>query len=395
MFVTPTPPSAAKPRPHYFVRGLADRGHDVDVVFAASSQAEARAACERPGWAELRAAARSLTWAHAPTAAALLRCVASLPTRVPLRVAYCAAPELRRKVGELTGAADLLHVDRDRLAPLFSAAPLPRVLDATDSITLYLQALSRFGALPERVVAYLELLKTPGFEAVMSRGYTATLVTSAPDARALAEIGAPNPLVVPNGVDDRLFSAVRRPEPDLLVFPGTMNYAPNVDAACWFSRHVLPLVRAVRPNARLRIVGRAPAPRVRRLARLPGVEVTGAVPDVRPHLEAAAVVVAPLRIGGGFSNKVAEALAAAAPTVATPAARGGIAGLIAGEHLLEASGERAFAAAVAGLLAEPERAAQLGCAGRALIHERYRWPAALDLLERIYARAVRVSGAAA
>ena len=101
-----------------------------------------------------------------------------------------------------------------------------------------------------------------------------------------------------------------------IVMTGRMDYWPNIEGATWFAREVLPLVKRRLPDARFYVVGAQPAPAVRAIAG-PDVEVTGEVPDVRPYVAAASVVVAPLRIARGVQNKVLEALAMGVPTVAT------------------------------------------------------------------------------
>ena len=118
-----------------------------------------------------------------------------------------------------------------------------------------------------------------------------------------------------NGVDFDYFDAARTPdEPSLagrrfVVFVGAMKYYPNADAALWFAEHALPELQRRVPGMEFLIVGRGPTAAVRALASKPGIQVTGAVPDVRPYLKASAAVVAPLRIARGVQNKVLEALA--------------------------------------------------------------------------------------
>jgi sugar transferase (PEP-CTERM/EpsH1 system associated) len=104
-----------------------------------------------------------------------------------------------------------------------------------------------------------------------------------------------------------------------LVFTGAMDYYPNVDAACWFATDVLPALRRNDPALEFLIVGRDPASAVRRLEKMPGITVTGTVPDVRPYLLAAQAAVAPLRIARGIQNKVIEALAMGKPVYASDA----------------------------------------------------------------------------
>jgi polysaccharide biosynthesis protein PslH len=162
----------------------------------------------------------------------------------------------------------------------------------------------------------------------------------------------------------------------LLVFTGQMDYRPNVEAVESFAREALPAIRAVRPDTRFAIVGRNPVRSVQALADLPGVIVTGGVPDVRGWLAAADVVVAPLRIARGIQNKVLEAMAMGRPVVASPQAAEGI-DAVDEDHLLVAADPAEEAAKVLALLADPARATALGTAARARMETRYRWSATL------------------
>jgi sugar transferase (PEP-CTERM/EpsH1 system associated) len=133
-----------------------------------------------------------------------------------------------------------------------------------------------------------------------------------------------------NGVDRDYFSPERDydnpydEQAKVIVFTGAMDYWANVHAVQWFALHVLPRIREAVPSARFVIVGARPASEVQRLASAPGVEVTGAVPDVRPYLAHAHAAVAPLRIARGVQNKVLEAMAMAKAVIASPAAVEGI-----------------------------------------------------------------------
>lgn len=105
--------------------------------------------------------------------------------------------------------------------------------------------------------------------------------------------------------------------PHAIVFTGAMDYWPNVDAVVWFARSVMPLLADRFPLARFWIVGRNPTPEVRALAG-ERVEVTGSVDDVRPYLQHAAAVVAPLRVARGIQNKILEAMAMGQPVITVP-----------------------------------------------------------------------------
>ena len=219
---------------------------------------------------------------------------------------------------------------------------------------------------------------------VVSRYDVVTTVAEADAIRLRALARSARIDVVPNGVDaDRFTSGPGALEADeRIVFVGVMSYAPNIAAVEYFVQQVLPLIRSARPNAQFVIVGRDPAPSVLALAGN-GVEVTGEVDDVRPHLDEAAVVVVPMQSGSGIKNKVLEALAMERAVVATPLAVEGIAATP-GEHLLVASGSRQFADAVLHLLADPDERRRLGRAGRNLVKDRYTWDACAARYETLW-----------
>lgn len=180
--------------------------------------------------------------------------------------------------------------------------------------------------------------------------------------------------VVPNGVDIERFtpSASTRVIADRVVFTGAMNYYPNVDAVLHFAHECWPLILAHIPAATWYIVGRDPLPEVCRLAALPGVTVTGSVPDVRPYLCEAAVAIAPLRIGGGTRLKILEALAMSKPVVTTSLGCEGLA-VESGRQLIIADEPDAFAQALLMLMNSPQKCALFGEAGRQLVELEYSW----------------------
>lgn len=126
-----------------------------------------------------------------------------------------------------------------------------------------------------------------------------------------------------------------------LVFTGAMDYWANVDAVTWFAKEVFPGVRAKMPAAEFWIVGARPLAQVKALDALPGVHVTGSVPDVRPYIRYADIVVAPLRLARGIQNKVLEAMAMGRPVVASPEALEGIDARD-GEEIVRADGAAEF-----------------------------------------------------
>ena len=216
----------------------------------------------------------------------------------------------------------------------------------------------------------------------------------------LAPEAAARLVAIENGVDTDYFDPqdnYPNPYPDsgpVLVFTGAMDYWANIDAVLWFAQEIFPALRQRVPTACFAIVGARPDAQVQRLAQLPGVRVTGAVPDVRPYLAHAQLAVAPLRIARGIQNKVLEALAMGRPLLATPAA---LAGIELGAELRVWRGTTAaeMIEAAATALASTT-VTEDGRRARDWVVARYGWGAKLDRYEQLIQdappAALRLSG---
>ncbi|HEX9565337.1 MAG TPA: glycosyltransferase [Gemmatimonadaceae bacterium] len=190
---------------------------------------------------------------------------------------------------------------------------------------------------------------------------------------------------VPTGVDTGFFAPGGRAErqPRELVFTGSMDWIPNEDGIVWFVDTVLPRIHASMPDVSLTVVGRNPPARVKALAeRDSRVRVTGSVPDVRPHLERAALFVVPLRVGGGTRLKIYEALAMELPVVSTTIGAEGLP-LQPGRHLIVADGAEDFAAAVLRLLSDPVEARDVAASGARFVRENFSWDRVAEVFEEL------------
>ena len=226
----------------------------------------------------------------------------------------------------------------------------------------------------------------------------ASIFVSQPEAalfRKLAPEVQEKVLVIPNGIDAMHFSpenAGQRPEVDgmpLIVFTGWMDYRPNVDAVVWFGNNVFPKLCNRFPDASFVIVGARPSGAVRALGQREGIVVTGAVPDTRPYVGYADVVVAPMRIGRGIQNKVLEGMAMARPVIATPQALEGI-DASPDVHLLLAEDSHGFLSGVERLM-DPIFAKSVGAAARQRVLEFYDWSQSLAGYDRLLGFVARAS----
>ena len=229
-----------------------------------------------------------------------------------------------------------------------------------------------------------------GFESDVARRADANLLVSEAEAALFkSRTSARNVLALGNGIDTKFYDPAASfkklhpvfPDP-LIVFTGQMDYRPNIEAVSDFATAAMPLVRAQHPEATFAIVGRNPTQAVSDLSMLPGVQVTGAVDDVRTWLAAADVVVAPLRIARGIQNKVLEAMAMARPVVASPAAAEGI-NAEHGVHFYAEPTVTAEAERVCALLDQPQDGLKTGAAARAHVVRHYGWAGQLAALDAL------------
>jgi sugar transferase (PEP-CTERM/EpsH1 system associated) len=192
--------------------------------------------------------------------------------------------------------------------------------------------------------------------------------------------------VVQTGVDTAYFSPVsarhegRHGAPPHLVFTGSMDWLPNEDGMIYFVDEILPRVRAQVPRVTLSIIGREPTPAVQRLAEQAGIEVTGRVEDVRPHVADGTVYIVPLRIGGGTRLKIFEAMSMAKAVVSTTVGAEGLP-VTHDRDIVIADDPPAFAEAVVRLIREPEVRRRIESAARRLVVERYDWSAVAQSFE--------------
>lgn len=226
--------------------------------------------------------------------------------------------------------------------------------------------------------SFIQWQKLRRWERELCRTVDQVVAVSDADAAALRRL-APGVqvAVVPNGIDTAWQTQIApaavedcRPVSHQLIFTGTMDFRPNIDAVVWFCQEVLPQIRAVYPELVFVICGNNPSPRVRALER-PGVVVTGSVADTRPYIAASTIYVVPLRIGGGTRFKILEAMASGVPIVSTPVGAEGFD--LAPEMIQHAATPSAFAEAVLKLLSEPALSKRQAEAARCFVAAHYDW----------------------
>jgi len=322
--------------------------------------------------------------------AQIMRTLAHLRPGQPLGLGWFHDPHLRSWVehGLEANRYHAAFVYSSTMAPyvMGPAAHRPglrRVLDMVDVDSEKWLAYAATARGIKRQVWAREARTLLAFERRAAQDFDRTLFVSEDERRRFAELApecAARTASLDNGVDLRRFDpATGYPNPfqndaPALVFTGTMDYRPNVDAVCWFVEEVMPLLRGRAPAPHFYIVGANPSPPVRTLAQHTDVHVTGRVADIRPYIAHADAAVAPLRIARGIQNKVLEAMAMARPVIASPQAFEGVRARP-GVDLLVADGAAEMARLIAQVL--DGRHPHLGEAARAAMLGTYDWAATL------------------
>ncbi|HEY8539428.1 MAG TPA: TIGR03087 family PEP-CTERM/XrtA system glycosyltransferase, partial [Steroidobacteraceae bacterium] len=266
----------------------------------------------------------------------------------------------------------------------------PKILDFGDMDSQKWLEYARYKPFPLSAGYWLEGVKLAREERRLARLFDMCTATTRAEWETLESYGTGVPSDwFPNGVDSEYFAPSPEPyEPDTICFVGRMDYYPNQECMFDFCANTLPRIRARRPNVKLLIVGADPSPAVRRLGRIPGVTVTGSVPDVRPYVQKSALMVAPLNIARGTQNKILEAMAMGVPVVSSRIAAGGV-DAIPGEHFLVGSGPEEYSDAVLAILNDPSLRARLAQAGRARMLSHHAWPRSMQRLDEIIDRCLR------
>jgi sugar transferase (PEP-CTERM/EpsH1 system associated) len=297
---------------------------------------------------------------------------------------------------------DAIHVEGIEMAPygLHALHLLPKarlVYDAHNAEYLlqrraFTTDIKQVRRLPRALYSLLQWLRLRRFERHLALASKRVLAVSPADLSAISRLANAlrnRVVLLPNGVEPSYWARNAVMPQDVLVgqsalvFDGTMDYRPNVDAVLWFASEVWPLVRAERPHARFYIVGRNPAPEVLALSEDTGIIVTGAVDDTRPWVAGAEVYVVPMRMGGGVRLKVLQAMSMGCAIVSTPMGAEGIA-LRPGKDMLITFSPQGFANAILLLMSSRDRRRALGQSSRELVTSLYSWDSLLPVLDEIY-----------
>lgn len=370
----------------HLLRQLAQR-HEVSLLTFIQSR-------EEEHWIKpLKEVCQDVIVVRLPLWRSLLNCVLEVFGNEPFQVAYYRSPIMKKRIDEVLELIrpDVLHTHLIRMAQYTADYPqVPRVLDMTDAVSLYLTRFRDRQSNPfKRFAIGMELDRIHNYESIISR-FDRALVCSETDREFLKRRDARFRIeLLRNGVDLETFSAngTIHADPLRIIFSGNMSYFPNIDGAEFLVREVMPLVVQSVPGARLFIVGQNPPAQVTSLASKE-VIVTGFVPDIRTEYLKSFVAVSPIRFGAGTLNKVLEPSALGIPVVTTPIGWEGL-GLRKDEEILVAEDAHGLADSIIRLLRDRDLRDAVGQRAAQKIRSTLGWETIVKDLESIYAHITR------
>jgi glycosyltransferase involved in cell wall biosynthesis len=327
-------------------------------------------------------------------------------TRRPFLVERDDLAEMRSVVNRVVASesVDVIHADQLTMAqfafPLYiNGGKKPAlVFDAHNAVWTIMERMKQNAPFYLQLPLAIETRRIKSYERKIVSDFDATLAVTEADQLALMDTfrgHGPDAVksisVIPIAVDTHQILPVQRAENTLNILTmGTLYYPPNADGIRWFIHQVFPMVRQRVPGAKLTIVGKNPPKDFLKLAAQAdsSIIITGFVPELDPYFAQSALMVIPVRAGGGMRVRILEAFARAMPVVTTTV---GLEGIEAEPDVdvLVADSPEDFAESVVRLFHDKGLQRQLSMNGRRLVEEKYDWQVVLRSLDKVYDGLVR------
>ena len=307
----------------------------------------------------------------------------ALFTGKPFQVGYFFSFLAKRKVSNFVKetAPDHIFCQLVRTSEYVRKLKTPKTIDYQDVLsTGYKRRANQSGFLSGLffMIEHKRLLR---YEKAVFDDFDGKVIISIPDRDLI-----PHPLrmeieVIPNGVDFNYFRPLVLPKEYDIVFTGNMNYPPNVDAACFLIKEILPLVRQTHPDIKVLLAGANPHSRIQGL-KSEMINVTGWVPDIRESYASARIFIAPMQIGTGLQNKLLEAMAMGLPCITSHLANNAL-GAKEGEEILLGNSPVEYASQVNRLLTDTAYANTIASQGRDFVLHNFDWQETTNRLQQI------------
>jgi sugar transferase (PEP-CTERM/EpsH1 system associated) len=306
-----------------------------------------------------------------------LNCLLAVFSNLPFQVAYFRSRKMQRLIHSflLAHKVDIIHTQHLRMAQFTSLINMPKILDLPDAFSLYWKRRIENQTNPiKQFFEKMEFKRLYKFEGEIVENFNLSLVCSREDLDYMkSEHGSSNVALLRNGVDLDTFKSDGHnySTNSTLLFTGNMDYAPNVDAVCYFVKDIFPLISAKHPHVKFVIAGQRPVKQVMDL-KSSHIEITGFIPDLKEMYQQASIVVSPLRFGAGTQNKVLEAMAMGVPVVSGKIGFEGLE-IKNGEGVFLETSPQGFATKVLSLLESESLRKTTGLQGKTVAQTKFSW----------------------
>jgi sugar transferase (PEP-CTERM/EpsH1 system associated) len=280
-----------------------------------------RKADKQKAFAELQPYCRSVNFIDIPFRIRVINIIKAFFSGLPFQTGYFFSRKAYRKIKSLIKEykPDHLYGQLVRVAPYLIEIPIPKTLDYQDAFSYGMKRRKERALFPVSLVLNMEYKRLSRFENQIFDAFDNKTIISEQDKNLITHPKKSEIQVIKNGVNFDFFTSVPTQKKQDIVFCGNMNYPPNVDAATFLVKEIMPLVWKQNPDITLLVAGACPSGKVKRLAQ-EKVKVSGWMEDIREAYLTSRVFIAPMRIGTGLQNKLLEAMALKIPAITTPLA---------------------------------------------------------------------------
>jgi sugar transferase (PEP-CTERM/EpsH1 system associated) len=315
----------------------------------------------------------------------LLRVCLSIFTFLPFQTAYYNSKRAKKNFKSFVekNKIEICYFQFVRLAPFAKKINTKKVLDFQDTLSMNMKRRADNSGLLEKILFTIEAKRLARYESKMFEVFDALTIITQADRELLQSPRKNEVYIIPNGVAETYFTYLQPKEkPFDVLFSGAMSYAPNIDAAEYLIKEIMPLVWEKKPNVKIVIAGGGSPSWLEKLAN-ERIIMPGWVEDMKEYYSQTKLFIAPMRIGTGLQNKLLEAMAMNVPCITSSLANQALRAKDK-EEILIANNAREYADYIIKMLDNKELSQNIAQAGKDYVFNEYSWQNSCEKLSSIF-----------
>ena len=342
-----------------------------------------RKADKQKAFEQLQPYCRSVNFIDLPAGGRVINILKAYFSGLPLQSGYFYSRRAAEKIKALIAEyqPDHLFAQLSRTARYLMDIPVKKTLDYQDAFSYGLKRRADKAGWLMKPVFRMEYKRMEAFEKEIFDRFDNKIIISEQDRDLIPHPGKDTITVIRNGVDMEFFHPLSRKKSQEIVFTGNMNYPPNVDAAQFLAKEIMPLVWQEEPETRLLLAGASPHTKVKSLQNRK-IKVSGWLDDIREAYAGSEIFIAPMRMGTGLQNKLLEAMAMKIPCITTPLANAALKAREK-EEILTGNSAKELAEELLFLLKNPQERQKLAENAFTFVKQNYHWREATAPMEKL------------